>query len=241
MCGFGTRLGCLVAFFASLIGGLEASAVSFLPVAPANVNEGFVEFDAIYFIEQPLAVPTSTLGVDILVSSLAPGMHSFGNFGGLTGGSVDNTSDFTSWLLHWDTPGLGTTASISGSVTFPREIVAVIVTSSLLDGSDLDLGSPTTTYPAGNARRGLELGSDIDVISFVKPMVGAGPFTLDFTFQTRNNVDQIRVLTQPIPEPGAPLVLAASSLVVALRARWRAVRGALPPGGRASAQLAGLY
>lgn len=116
---------------------------------------------------------------------------------------------FNSHFLHFSNvpaPGFAT-----GTITFDGPIAAVMFRDSTLDLSD-GLGAPGTTYPTGLGGRGLNGQSSVTVLGN----------TLSFNLATAAtgalDIEQVRVLTHPVPGPGA-LALAGAGLVFVRRRR----------------------
>ena len=77
---------------------------------------------------------------------------------------------------------------------FGRDILGIIFVSSQLDETDSVLGVPTTLYPTSDPSRGIigEFGTD----SFT---VSADRRTFEFSLQTANRVDSLRIITAAKP------------------------------------------
>lgn len=116
---------------------------------------------------------------------------------------------FNSHFIHFSSvpaPGFA-----SGQVTFDGPIVAVMFNDATLDLSD-GLGAFGTTYPTGLVGRGLGGQSNVVVLgnTIRFNLFGSATGALD--------IEQVRVLTHPVPAPGA-LALAATGLVMIRRRR----------------------
>jgi hypothetical protein len=155
----------------------------------------------------------------VLPSSVSVDITSAGTYqsnASLTSGTVAAGTDVDSYFLHTD-PASGS-SMYDGSVTFSTPILGVIVLSHTLDLSDSVLGAPGTTYPTGNADRGLELSANQDFVTLSNNME-----TLTVHFFTHGDIDEVRVITAAVPEPSS-IVLAACGilfLTVALRTPQR--------------------
>ena len=126
---------------------------------------------------------------------------------------------FHSDLIPTSGPGRLLDHSFTGTITFDSPILGVIFSSSRLDSTDTTLGLTTTKYPTGDSGRGLEFNGN-EQVTFVSPS------TLRFTFDTADNVDQMRVLTAApvaVPEPGSLALLVGGGVagVGCLRRRVR--------------------
>ncbi|MDX2131763.1 MAG: hypothetical protein SFY69_06910 [Planctomycetota bacterium] len=103
-----------------------------------------------------------------------------------------------------------TGTSTIGTVFYSNPIIGVIYNDQWLDISDIPLGAPGTAYPTGQPLRGMQAGVvqiNANVLRFDIP---ATPGAAEIT--------QIRVLTRPVPTPGA-LALAGLGGIVAVRRR----------------------
>lgn len=181
--------------------------------APASVAPGaFQSPSSIFaFNERQGVTLASSLGVDITSAGLydqASDLHP----STLAAGTVVD-----SHFLHSDNTPTGTVFR-SGSVTFPTDIVGVMVTVSRLNGSDI-LGAPGTVYPTGNINRSLEIGQaplpDIIILPNLR--------TVQVALNTGNGFDQVRILTRHNNPPtanaggpyaaveGTPVTLAATA------------------------------
>ncbi|MFA6046824.1 MAG: hypothetical protein WC718_17715 [Phycisphaerales bacterium] len=116
---------------------------------------------------------------------------------------------FNSHFLHFSAnPATGPAI---GAITFDGPIVAVMFNDATLDLSD-GLGALGTTYPTGQVSRGLN-GQ-----SFVTVLGNTLRFNLFGGTSGAIDIEQVRVLTHPVPAPGA-LALAAGGLIMIRRRR----------------------
>ena len=106
----------------------------------------------------------------------------------VNGGTIAAGTTVSSYLLHFDTVG-SALISRSGSVTFDNDILAVITTDALLDGSDNQLGLLGTVFYTGTSR-GLESGEN--------PTIASRTVTVQWTVSSP--MDEMRVVL--VPEPG---------------------------------------
>ena len=123
-------------------------------------------------------------------------------------GTRVNDYFFHSDLVPTSSPGKLLDHSFTGTITFDSPILGVIFSSNRLDSTDTTLGLATTKYPTGDSGRGLEFNGN-EQVTFVSPS------TLRFTFDTADNVDQMRVLTAApgtVPEPGSFALLAGAGI-----------------------------
>lgn len=124
-----------------------------------------------------------------------------------TPGVVSGT--YNSHFLHFT--GNAAIPPATGQITFDGPIVAVMFNDSTLDLSDF-VGAIGTTYPTGQVGRGIGPQSTLSVLG------NTLRFTLAAGLNGALDIEQVRVLTQPVPAPG-PLVLAASGLLMFRRRR----------------------
>lgn len=171
---------------AAIIG---TSGVAVLIAAPASVVTGALQSDTLVrtFNEKQNIVLASPLAVDIT----SPGTYD--GTGPLTPGTIAAGTTVSSHYLHYDpandtpTSGIGTS---NGTVIFDHQIIGVIVLSTNLDNSDSALGAAGTTYPFGDANRGLEMvGFEGDSIT-----VGCDTLKINSLF-VQGAIDQFRVIT----------------------------------------------
>ncbi|MFA6046823.1 MAG: hypothetical protein WC718_17710 [Phycisphaerales bacterium] len=116
---------------------------------------------------------------------------------------------FNSHFLHFT--GVPAPGFAAGAITFDGPIVAVMFNDTTLDLSDY-LGAIGTTYPTGQVGRGLN-GQ-----SFVTVLGNTLRFNLFGSTAGAIDIEQVRVLTHPVPAPGA-LALAGSGLLMFRRRR----------------------
>jgi len=116
-----------------------------------------------------------------------------------------------SHFLHFeDIAGI----TVQGSVTFDGAIVGVMWKNALLDLTDASLGAGATSYPTGYFARGLS----ITLPSWVT--INGNVLTFDLgTLAPVGDLAQVRILTTPVPAPGAVSALGIAGLVVARHRR----------------------
>ena len=112
--------------------------------------------------------------------------------------------------------------SVSGSMTFDRPVLGVMVLAPQMNATDASLGFPFTTYPLpGNIFRGLELAFGDSLT------LSADRRTVSLDLVT-NTIDAVRILVA-VPEPSSlGLALVGSVLVVSRLWRRRRTHRAWP-------------
>jgi len=117
---------------------------------------------------------------------------------------------FDSHFLHFEPlPGA---IGASGTLTFSGTIVGVMFVNTSLDNSDVMCGSNTTLYPTTYPLRGLNSASTISYTGNVLT------FNLWAAVPT-NDLAQVRIITHPVPTPGAVALLGLGGLAIARRRR----------------------
>jgi len=173
---------------------IETKAVEFLTTPVDNVSSNKNERDHIILITETLdsVLPNSGIAVDITTDG------TYNSSATLTPGILSNNR-VHSYLLRFDPKSIIVT---TGTVKFSEKILGVIVTSRLLDASDL-LGNPNVIYPnPGVSLRGIEIDNIHDSVVLHSDMQ-----TLDINLRARSPGDHIRVITAascddpPDPEP----------------------------------------
>ena len=159
--------------------------ITLLASPPASVAPGALESDTEIF-----AFPE---GQNILLGTSLPAVLAVAN--PVLNGSALPTADnlppgmvVNSYLFHADSVVENGQSTVSGTVTFDESIVAVIVSTANLTGSDATLGAVGTVYGA-DPLRGLENADDLISIS-------ADLRTLSIQFSRADVEDHVRVITQ---------------------------------------------
>jgi hypothetical protein len=137
----------------------------------------------------------------------------------MTHGVIEQGTPFDVYLIHQDGKNNrgGRRLTLRGSVRFDREILGVILSRNLINGTDDSLGHDGTYYPSlTRIARGLELGSTRDWIK-----ISTDRRTISFRLYSGNSMDEFRVLTNaaPVPEAGSAALLLLAGLTAARRRR----------------------
>lgn len=196
---------CFAAPAALAQGVVSSTNINLLPSAPPSVVEGKMTSStlAAAFQEKQNVALTSALSVDIA----KPGTYSFANLP--SSGALAAGSQVDSFLFFTDPGNTNSITSFTGSLTFDRNILGLIVLSSSQDNTDSLLGAAGTTYPAGVSNRGLEFqAANGDMIT-----LSGDDRTLNYTFNTGNSVDEVRVITNAAPVPEASTTISLGLLL----------------------------
>ena len=137
-----------------------------------------------------------TLASDVRVDVNAPGTYD-------TPGSVVNATVPAGTVVnsHYFAADRTGPAVLTGTVTFPTDIVGIILVGGRADQTDV-LGAPGTTYPGTSSSRGLELAPTEDAV--ILPNLR----TLTIRAHAGTLIDHVRVLTRannpPVASAGGP-------------------------------------
>lgn len=121
------------------------------------------------------------------------------------------TGTFNSHFVHFT--GFVPSPAAAGTVVFDAPIAAVFYRDLELDNTDALFGAGGTTYPTTLVNRGTALPSFISINSNVLN------FNLLANAAGIIDIEQIRVLTYPVPTPGAMALIGLGGLVVSRRRR----------------------
>lgn len=102
----------------------------------------------------------------------------------------------SSHMVHAD-PTPGNALLLTGRVHFNHDILGVISTTALLDGSDVVCGNPGTIYPTGvEPNRGFEAPPQLDDYAVLAPRM----LRVRMDVPVNSYSDQIRVITRCCPQ-----------------------------------------
>jgi len=124
---------------------------------------------------------------------------------------------FDSHIIHFD-PVVGQ-FNAAGTVTFVDPIIAIIYDNTYLDASDGIFGNFGTLYDTGNPNRSFAGALNNSSIAWAG---NALTFNL-WTLAPGNPICELRVLTHPVPAPGALAALGLSGLAACRRRRASAM------------------
>lgn len=189
--------------------------------APASLMPGALESDSVVRVVTERSL---TLSASLTLSIMDAN-------GSITTKTLSAGACLQSYIVHFDAMGTSTAPSLSGTVSFSQPVLGVAPLTPLLDltdGGAVPFGLSGTTYPTGNATRGLE-----PRIPVINPngdlLMLSNPTTVGFTFRT-DGYDQARIFTQcdppaVVPEVQLPVMLSitagATVAAVALIGRRR--------------------
>jgi hypothetical protein len=144
----------------------------------------------------------------VLTSSLTVDNTSTGNYppNGALGIGIPAGTAVLSYFFHFDPVGASTTRRNSiGSLTFDRNILGVIFTTSRLGTTDIPLGASGTTYTPAHAERQVELISAQQTPPVDTFSISVDRKTISFSFFGSSSQDQMRVILgdgKPISNAG---------------------------------------
>jgi hypothetical protein len=185
--------------------------VTVLGSPPSSVAPGTLEDNLLtrVFFEKGVVL-TSTLTVD---------NTSTGNYppNGALGIGIPAGTAISSYFFHFDPVAASTTRKNSvGTVTFDRDILGVIFTTSRLNATDLPLGAPGTAYTPAHAERQVELLSTQQTPPVDTFTISADRRTMSFSFFASSSQDQMRVILgngKPISNAGPDQTVNEGDLV----------------------------
>lgn len=151
-------------------------------------------------------------GSSILASVLNVDAINPGTYTSAQNLSIAAGTSISTYYLHSDRIGTNPNQSYSGSVTFSQKIIGVIGRGDRLDSSDV-LGNPMTTYGTGDVDRQWEFANGEQFT------ISGDGLTLTYQSTLNTSADQLRIVTEAVPEPATMTVLAGAAALAALRKR----------------------
>ncbi len=191
--------------------------------APPDVSGGAIESDAtiLAFAERQNIVLSQDIAVDISV----PGTSPSGGVKNLSPGTITSSTHISSYFIHFDAvgnPAPESAVPASGSITFDTDVLGLIVLGTSINLTDPYPGLPGTIYATGELNRGLEIPSGpagtgtLDLIT-----LSADRRTVSFNFRDGAAPDDIRIITNAVPEPSAIALAAMAGAILLARSRFR--------------------
>ena len=178
---------------------------------PPSVATGALENDVygVVFQEQSNLV----LSAPLTVNAMGPG--TYGSHNASNSLVIPTGTPIQSYFVHFDSVGMPNQhIYYTCTITFANNILGVIYMENELNASDAPLGAPGTTYATNEVWRGLE-DNNIDLITISNDLK-----TVTINSRLLNHLDQIRIVTEAVPEPSSLLALAAGlPLLARLRRR----------------------
>lgn len=181
--------------------------------APASVLDDATENStrSIIFQERSNFVLGSSLTADAVAAGLYNGP------GDLTSVSIAAGTAVASYFLHTDPVGQPVT-TYTGNVRFAQRILGVFALRSSLNTTDPILGASGTTYPTGNP---LDIDREFELSNNEFFRISADQKAIEFRANTSSRMDQMRIVTEAVPEPATMLALAAGVMPLVSRLRRR--------------------
>ncbi len=197
---FGTAAVAAGATAASAAIFTTSGATNWLGSPPPSAATGFLMGPLAYAWDEQQNVFTTGVYCDML------------NNPGSSGSPVPGTiiGAFDSHMIHFQQP---TGAfGVNGSVTFTGQIIGVIFVGLSLDNTDATFGSFGTVYPTFDPNRGLNAFSNFSI--------NANVLTFSFgMLPPTKDIVEVRVLTHPVPAPGAAALIGLGGLAALRRRR----------------------
>ena len=155
---------------------------------PASVQPGALDSDtqAFIFEEHASILLTEDLNIDASLTGTVTSSPASPD-------TIAAGTSIASYYLHFDKIGGSSVfVEVNGDVEFDRDILGIVFLTNSLDDTDPILGFPSTLYPTLNPSRGIIMEFGID--SFT---VSEDRRSFQFSLQTANRVDSLRIITAP--------------------------------------------
>lgn len=168
--------------------------------APASVLQGALESDTQIQLFGEQGGVTLSAGATADITN--PGTYS--NAASLTTGTIPAGTKVDSYYLHSDPVGISSNVVqlLSGGVTFPTNVLGVVILDPSLTASNPALGVAGTQYPTTG--RGLTLGSPTDTV-----ILSADQRTLTLHLSASNATKGVRVITVANSDPNLVQITSA--------------------------------
>ena len=168
-------------------------AVSYQGTMPMDLDltTGVTESDDHIFVwdEQQNVTLTEDLAVDITQTG------SYSHQTAPTPGTIPSGTVVSSYIVHFDEEG-GQALDLSGSITFDRPILGLIMLTDSLTDTDSLLGVPTTTY---DTTGDLHWVRGVDTWTHTQDpfTLSDDRYTISFhPLRTRNGIDEMRIIVE---------------------------------------------
>lgn len=208
--GWTGALALLAGTAAGAITGVSGAGVQIIP--PPSVNPGDLESNTDVYVFNEVQDISAPFDIDInLVGT--PGATAATNPGGPVG-QIPFGQFISSHFLHSDQVGPGFT-TLTGTVSFDREILGLQFLDAELDTTDSTLGAAGTSYPTFASRRGADWDSGFSELF----SISTDGKTLRYTVGTSNVIDQVRIITRGVPTPGSAALIGLAGLAAVRRRR----------------------
>ena len=175
-------------------------------VIPTDLREGQFEGEIIFGFDElsKVEIPANTIAIDYIIADSEIGMQFDGVIDPPVSPAYLPAGVYDSHILHYDTIGVAnlTKTIADGTFTFDSDIVAFIVNTTFLLASDPFFGVSTTTYEDDVTRRFDSAGQEGGVADQFT-LVSRRSIHVDFLEVGTSHIDELRVLTNAVPEPSS--------------------------------------